>query len=59
MAGERSWSPREETREVLAVPGGHARAGREAWIKGIANVRGQLLPIVDLRQFLGAGATAA
>jgi twitching motility protein PilI len=27
-------------------------------VKGLANVRGQLLPILDLRQFLGSGATA-
>ena len=32
--------------------------GARAWIRGLSNVRGQLLPIVDLRSFLGAGATA-
>src|SRR6266404_5324227 len=31
--------------------------GARAWIKGLANVRGQLLPIIDLRQFLGSGIT--
>jgi twitching motility protein PilI len=31
--------------------------GAKTWIKGLANVRGQLLPIVDLRQFLGSGTT--
>lgn len=31
--------------------------GAKAWIKGLANVRGQLLPIIDLRQFLGSGMT--
>jgi chemotaxis signal transduction protein len=31
--------------------------GAKLWIKGIANVRGQLLPIIDLRQFLGSGTT--
>jgi len=31
--------------------------GAKPWIKGIANVRGQLLPIIDLRQFLGSGTT--
>jgi twitching motility protein PilI len=41
MAGELFLVAREETREVL----------------GLANVRGQLLPIIDLRQFLGSGVT--
>ena len=33
--------------------------GAKSWIKGLANVRGQLLPVIDLRQFLGSGAHAA
>jgi twitching motility protein PilI len=28
-------------------------------VKGLANIRGQLLPMLDLRQFLGSGATTA
>jgi twitching motility protein PilI len=31
--------------------------GAKTWIKGLANVRGQLLPIIDLRLFLGSGMT--
>jgi twitching motility protein PilI len=42
---------REETREVMSVP------GARAWIRGLANVRGQLLPVIDLRQYLGSGTT--
>ena len=49
---------REETREVLGVPASTTRVpGAKGWIKGLANVRGQLLPIIDLRQFLGSGIT--
>jgi twitching motility protein PilI len=33
--------------------------GAKSWVKGLANVRGQLLPMLDLRQFLGSGATAS
>ena len=33
--------------------------GAKSWVKGLANIRGQLLPMLDLRQFLGSGATAA
>ncbi len=58
MAGELYLVAREETREVLSVPGALTRVpGAKTWIKGLANVRGQLLPIVDLRQFLGSGVT--
>src|SRR6201985_2033012 len=58
MAGDLYLVAREETREVLGVPTTMTRVpGAKNWIKGLANVRGQLLPIVDLRQFLGSGTT--
>ncbi|HEY8051455.1 MAG TPA: chemotaxis protein CheW [Steroidobacteraceae bacterium] len=58
MAGDLYLVAREETREVLGVPAGTTRVpGAKSWIRGLANVRGQLLPIVDLRQFLGSGVT--
>ncbi|HKD54498.1 MAG TPA: chemotaxis protein CheW [Steroidobacteraceae bacterium] len=58
MAGDLYLVAREETREVLGVPTGTTRVpGAKAWIKGLANVRGQLLPVIDLRQFLGSGIT--
>src|SRR6516162_10917373 len=58
MAGDLYLVAREETREVLGVPASTTRVpGAKAWIKGLANVRGQLLPIVDLRHFFGSGIT--
>lgn len=58
MAGELFLVAREETREVLSVPSSVTRVpGAKTWIKGIANVRGQLLPVLDLRHFLGSGVT--
>jgi twitching motility protein PilI len=49
---------REETREVMALPPSLTRVpGARAWIRGLANVRGQLLPVIDLRQYLGSGTT--
>src|SRR5579872_196153 len=58
MAGDLYLVAREETREVLGVPPSMTRVpGAKPWIKGIANVRGQLLPIIDLRHFLGSGIT--
>jgi twitching motility protein PilI len=49
---------REETREVMALPSMLTRVpGARPWIRGLANLRGQLLPVIDLRQYLGSGAT--
>jgi twitching motility protein PilI len=60
MGGETFLVAREETREVLGYPAVVTRIpGAKSWVKGLANVRGQLLPMVDLRQFLGSGATAS
>lgn len=60
MGGETFLVAREETREVLGYPAAVTRIpGAKSWVKGLANVRGQLLPMLDLRQFLGSGATSA
>jgi twitching motility protein PilI len=48
--------PRDEVREVLMVPPSITRVpGAKSWVRGLANVRGHLLPLVDLREFLGSG----
>src|ERR1700722_702872 len=58
MAGARCRVAREEAREVLGGPSPLTRVpGAKGWILGLANVRGQLLPIIDLRAFLGSGPT--
>lgn len=58
MAGELYLVAREEAREVLGVPSPLTRVpGAKSWILGLANIRGQLLPVIDLRAFLGNGAT--
>jgi twitching motility protein PilI len=60
MGGETFLVAREETREVLGYPAVVTRIpGAKGWVKGLANIRGQLLPMLDLRQFLGSGATAS
>lgn len=49
---------RADVREVLPVPEHVTRVpGAKTWLRGVANVRGQLLTIVDLKAFLGAGPT--
>jgi twitching motility protein PilI len=58
VGGEPYLFARDEVREVLGMPAVLTRVpGASPWIAGIANVRGQVLPVVDLRRFLGAGAT--
>lgn len=56
LGAERFIVGRDEVREVLMVPSTVTRVpGAKTWIRGLANVRGHLLPVVDLRAFLGAG----
>jgi twitching motility protein PilI len=58
MSGELYLVARDETREVLAVPPQLTRIpGAKPWVRGLANVHGALLPIIDLRQYLGGGPT--
>lgn len=60
LGGEAFLLAREETREVMSYPAAVTRVpGARTWIRGLANVRGQLLPVIDLRAFLGSGSTNA
>lgn len=50
---------RQEVREVLMLPQTMTRVpGAKRWVLGIANLRGHLLPLIDLKMFLGSGRTA-
>lgn len=50
---------RGDVREVLPVPEHVTRVpGAKSWLRGIANLRGQLLTVVDLKAFLGAGSAS-
>ena len=56
LGAERFVTSRAEVREVLPVPDQVTRVpGAKPWLRGIANLRGQLLTVVDLKSFLGAG----
>jgi len=45
----------EEVRELLPYPESVTRVpGTRNWMLGLANIRGELLPIVDLQQFMGS-----
>jgi len=58
LGQERYLISREEVREVMIMPGTITRVpGAKPWVTGLANLRGQLLPVIDLRMFLGAGSS--
>lgn len=44
-----------EVNEILTLPALTAVPGAKAWLLGIANVRGNLVPVVDLRDFILGG----
>lgn len=46
-------SPKEDVREVINPPRLTRVPNAKPWLTGVANVRGELLPVIDLRQFLG------
>ncbi len=58
LGEERFLFRRGQVREVMMMPQFVTPVpGAKDWVAGLANLRGQLLPIVDLRQFLGAGSS--
>jgi twitching motility protein PilI len=60
IGSEQFVTARSDVREVLPLPAQLTRVpGSKPWLRGIANVRGQLMTIVDLKLFLGAGPTPA
>ena len=55
---ERFVAAREDVREVLMMPTALTRVpGAKRWMLGLANLRGHLLPLVDLKLLLGGGRT--
>ena len=46
-------APREDVREILPMPSMSRVPGAKPWLLGVANVRGSILPVSDLSQFLG------
>ena len=55
LAGTRYITPLNEVSEIMARPPYTKIPGVKNWMRGIANVRGTLLPIMDLNGFLGFG----
>lgn len=53
VLGRRFVAPMGEVSEMLEVPHYTRLPGVQPWVKGVANVRGRLLPVCDLAVFLG------
>ncbi len=50
---------RNQVREVLMLPASMTRVpGAKRWLLGIANLRGHLLPLIDVKMLLGSGRTS-
>lgn len=46
-------SPLDHVREVLPAPALTPVPGTQSWVKGVANVRGNLITIIDLSEYFG------
>jgi twitching motility protein PilI len=53
LAGKRYVAPMSDVGEILTSPKLTPVPGVKHWVQGIANVRGRLVPIMDLASFLG------
>ena len=53
LFGRRFVAPISEVSEMLEIPHYTQLPGVQTWIRGLANVRGRLLPLTDLAAFLG------
>ena len=51
-------APLSEVREMLPYPALTTVPGAKPWVKGIANIRGNLLPIMNLPGYLGQDSAA-
>ena len=59
MGREHFVADRDQVREVLMMPETVTRVpGAKRWVLGIANLRGHLLPLIDLKLLLGSGRTS-
>lgn len=54
LAGQRFVAPMGEVAEILAQPPSTHLPGVQPWVIGVSNVRGRLLPLIDLEKFFGS-----
>lgn len=58
LAGRRYVAPMSDVSEILTPPKLTQVPGVKHWVQGIANVRGRLVPVMDLAAFLGERSTS-
>ncbi|SDK57583.1 chemotaxis protein CheW [Microbulbifer yueqingensis] len=58
LLGHRFVAPMDEVVELLEVPPHTFIPGVQPWVRGVANVRGRLLPLFDLAMFFGGNLTS-
>lgn len=58
LAGQPMVAPLGEVSEILHEPRYTALPRVKPWVRGVANVRGRLLPIIDLSHFFGSSVSA-
>lgn len=52
LCGERLIAPMNEVAEILPRPDTIRVPGVLDWVKGLANIRGNLMPVLDMNQYL-------
>lgn len=57
VGGLRLVSAMGEISEVLKLPRVATLPGVKPWVLGVANIRGRLIPVIDLHKFLGLAPT--
>ena len=57
LGGKRFVAPMSDVSEILTPPKLTQVPGVKHWVQGVANVRGRLVPVMDLAAFLGERAT--
>ena len=55
LAGHHFVAPMGEVSEIMAQPESTRLPGVQPWVRGVSNVRGRLLPLIDLEGFFGGG----
>lgn len=58
LLGKRFVAPMGEVTEILTYPDMSRIPRTKDWVRGVANVRGTLLPVMDLAAYLGRRATS-
>ncbi len=56
LAGTRLIAPMSEVAEILPPPKTIRVPGVLSWVKGLANIRGNLMPVLDMNKFLNSQA---